>query len=204
MISIDEIRDLLARFGNKQTALADAAKVTQSTVSRWLSGRVPDPAQEARLRELLASSPPAPPDNYRPEPQLFGPRDLKVFAATEGGEGEIVISTDPIELVPRPWFLGEVREGFAVVVTGESMAPAFRPGDMAIVNPRLSPMRDETHIFTTGDDAGASEWRASIKHLVGSTASEWSVEQYNPARKFKLPRTEWPRALRVVGKYGRR
>ena len=78
---------------------------------------------------------------HRPAPEFLGERDLRVYAAVEGGPGVMVVSTDPIELVPRPWYMREVRDGYAVLVVGESMVPAFKPGDMAIVNPRLPPLR---------------------------------------------------------------
>lgn len=137
--------------------------------------------------------------NFRPPPEILGARDLPVYAAVEGGRGQMVVSTDPIELVPRPWYMREVRDGYAVLVVGDSMEPAFEPGQMAIVNPRLPPMRDADVILVAGENEG--EFTASIKRLINWTAQEWRVRQFNPERKFSLSRREWPKALRVVGKY---
>lgn len=138
-----------------------------------------------------------------PFPEFLGDRDLRVFAAVEGGAGEMVVSTDPIELVPRPWYLKNVKDGYAVLIVGESMIPAYEPGDMAVVNPRLAPMRGKDVILVRGEDHG--EFIASIKRLVGWTASQWNLLQFNPPRgekaEFSLSRKEWPKALRVVGKY---
>lgn len=134
---------------------------------------------------------------------VLGERDLKVFAAVEGGDGEMVIHADPIDIVQRPWYLKNVRDGYAVLVVGDSMIPAFEPGDIAVVNPRLPPMKNADMIFVAGDDRG--EFRASIKRLLRWTADDWFVLQFNPAsgksREFTLSRLEWPKALRVVGKY---
>ena len=196
MITTDEIKSILASLGGRQAALATEVGVTQPTVSRWLNGAMPDPEAEFRLRELQTRLGDA---SFRPPPQFLGERNLPVYSAVEGGPGEIVVSTDPIEMVPRPWYLGQVKEGYAVLVVGESMAPAFEPGDMAIVNPRLPPVRGKTHIFTNEPDDGS--FTATIKRLVGQSTSEWKVEQFNPKKEFGLKRSDWSKALRVVGRY---
>ena len=143
------------------------------------------------------------PAGYRAPPPFLGARDLPIYSAVEGGPGEVVVSTDPIDLVPRPWYLGEVRDGYGVVVVGESMVPVYEPGDIVIVNPRLPPMKGKHHILTSGDTDG--EFIGTIKKVVGWTDAEWRLEQYNPpdgqARQFSLPKAKFPRAVRVVGKY---
>jgi transcriptional regulator with XRE-family HTH domain len=215
MVTEQDIRALLEARGWRQAELAAAIGVTQPTVSRWLGGQLPDPLAQERLRQLIGGAyagmpairPQAPPDPVRsqfaPAREFLGERDLAVFAAVEGGPGDIVVSTDPIDMVPRPWYMGAVRDGFAVLVVGESMVPAFRPGDMAIVNPRLAPMRGKDHIFTQEGIDGS--FIATIKHLRGWTEDEWQLEQFNPppgaAPAFSLLRLQWRRAFRVVGKF---
>lgn len=134
---------------------------------------------------------------FRPPPQLFGQRDMPVYAATEGGPGEMVIGTDPIDYVARPWYLGEVKEGFAVIVVGDSMSPAYEQGDLAVVNPALPPMRGKNAIFAT-DDGG--NFRSTLKRLINFNSEEWLVEQHNPHKQYVLKRGVWSRFLRVVGK----
>lgn len=95
--------------------------------------------------------------------------------------------------------MGEVKDGFAVIVTGESMVPAFDPGDMAIVNPRLPYLRGKVHIFTA--ESENTHYRATIKLLVGVTPKAWRVEQFNPRKTFELPRDVFTQARRVVGKF---
>lgn len=139
----------------------------------------------------------------RPVADVVSERELRVFSAVEGGPGEMVVSTDPIDVVPRPWYLGTVKEAFAVLVIGESMVPVFEPGDLAIVNPRLPYVRGKDVILVSGEAGG--EFRASIKRLIRWTEKEWHLHQFNPPSgqksDFALPRKDWPKALRVVGKY---
>lgn len=141
-------------------------------------------------------------ERLRTEP-VFGARDLPVYAAVEGGPGEMVVSTDPIEWVPRPWYLKEVKEGYAVLVTGESMVPAYEPGDYVVVNPKLPAIPGKDAIFTMDRDDG--EFRATIKRMIGRTDKVWKVRQFNPPTsgkaEFELPRDQWTKAVRVVGKF---
>ena len=58
-------------------------------------------------------------------------------------------------------------------------------------------------ILIGGEQVG--EFRASIKHLEGWDVRSWRLRQYNPPRGEKAeltwPKKDWPKALRVVGKY---
>lgn len=170
-----------------------------------LRGESASPLQPARmtvdkpLGESLAKADRNSEESYRPPPELLGERNLPVFAAVEGGRGSMVVSTEPIDLVPRPWYLRNVKDGFAVLVVGDSMEPAFEAGDLVIVNPRLPPMRNKNVILIARESEG--EFVATIKRLIGWTDKEWRLRQHNPRRDFTLSRKEWPKALRVVGKY---
>lgn len=204
------------RAGLKQAEVARAFDVTSQAVSQWERGEAaPGHEKLARLARLYDvdltwllegdGDPPPPKDvrDYRPAPNIFGERDLKVFSSAEGGSGEMVISGDLIDLVPRPWYMREVRDGFAVLVVGESMVPAFEPGDIAVINPRLPVKNGTDVILTAGELQG--EFRASIKRLERSDAKHWHLRQFNPPRgekaEFSWLKRDWPKALRVVGKY---
>ena len=74
-----QIRRLMKVRGWKQTQLAEAVGVQQSTVSRWLNqNQLPDPPQQARIMELLGVDLPAgepiedPPPEFDDEPPRVG------------------------------------------------------------------------------------------------------------------------------------
>ena len=194
-----------------QADVARALGVTPQAVSQWERGEaVPEHDKLVPLAKLygvtvawLLGEGELPEDGPRPIPEILGERDLKVFAPVEGGSGEMVVSTEPIDLVPRPWYMREVRDGFAVLVVGELMIPAFEPGDIAVVNPRLPPIRGKD-VILVGDERHG-EFRASIKRLERSDAKYWHLRQFNPPRGQKAElswlKRDWPKALRVVGKY---
>ena len=172
-----------------------------SVIANYLGVPAPgEPAREAtdaildRIRDLAPGS--------RPAPEfLSGADPLPVFSAVEGGPGEIVVSRDAIDYVPRPWFVKNVREAYAVLVVGESMLPAFKPGQMAFVNPRVPLVAGEEAIFIRNRDDG--DYRATIKELIKATPAHWRVRQWNPPKEFDLDRAEWAQAYRVVGKFNR-
>lgn len=213
----DRLKSARNAAGLTQAGVAAEFAMTPQAVSQWERGeavpeadKFPVLAQLYRvdLKWLITGEGKTPTHEAAPEsrppPPMIGERDLKVFAAAEGGPGVMIVNIDqPIDLVPRPWYLREVRDGFAVMVVGESMMPAFEPGDLAIVNPRLPILRDKDVILVSGEDGG--EFRASIKRLVSYDSRSWHLRQFNPPRgqsaTFTWSKQDWPRALRVVGKY---
>lgn len=136
---------------------------------------------------------------YREPLTFLGERGLKVFAATEGGAGEMVISTDPIEIVARPWYLKNVREGYAVLVVGESMEPRYAPGEIVVVNPKAALIRGKDCIVHTAREGG--DFRAMLKSYAGASEDTWRLRQLNPEKAITLKKREWPFCVRVVGRY---
>ncbi|MBA3241609.1 MAG: LexA family transcriptional regulator [Acidobacteria bacterium] len=205
MDDLEWIRKGLDKPGKTQSGLALALNRSPSAITRLLANERELKQREIqRIAEYLEMEPPGgtAPDiaaGFRPPTEILGERDMKVFAAVEGGTGEMVVSTEPIDLVPRPWYMREVRDGYAILIVGESMIPVFEPGDIAVINPRLPPMRNKDVVLIA--DEGAGEFRASIKRLVSATATHWNLEQFNPAKSLQWSKKSWPRALRVVGKF---
>lgn len=138
-----------------------------------------------------------------PGKDLIGEQDFPIFAATQGGKGHLIVSTEPIQIVRRPIVLDRVRNAYGLLIVGESMVPAFRPGDIALIHPHLPPERD-TDIILYDHDPFTGEAEAIIKHLISWTERQWRLEEYNPHRIFTEHRADWPICHRVVGKYDRR
>lgn len=140
-----------------------------------------------------------------PESQLLAPgRDFPVHAAAEGGPGQIIVSPDPVDFMPRPVPLASTTRAYGLLIVGSSMEPEYRQGDTALINPNLAVVGGEVYIFYAEREGEA---RATIKHLRRATEDKWLVLQHNPAdgapREFSLSRREWQWAHRVIGKYSR-
>jgi phage repressor protein C with HTH and peptisase S24 domain len=186
-LSPEYIRDLNRRQNMSPTirALEKLAPVLQTSVEWLRSGD-----GEKVLANVVA------PDR----PIFGGGTDISVYRAVEGGPGEIVIYTDPIYTLPRPYPLRNVAEAFAVVVSGQSMIPVIEPGSVVLVNPYLPLTRGKNTIFI--DDRNGN-WTATIKKLIDWDSEEYHVYQHNPPKgqnhEFVLRREDWPKIYRVVG-----
>lgn len=210
------VQALVNVLGGQHQA-AEAIGVSQATVNRWLKG---EGIRGKNLEKLLLalrthslplvespslSKPHS--DSFRPEvvqgSTIVSPhKDLPVYAAAMGGDGHQVITFDAIDWVKRPAVLDNVKGGYAIYIVGESMVPAFRPGDMALINPHLPVMRDTDVVLFHVPPHDEAE--CIIKRLVGYNDRDWKLEQYNPYKEFLEPRESWPICHRVVGKYSSR
>ncbi len=131
-------------------------------------------------------------------------RRLPVYAAARGGDGHVIVTFDPVEYVKMPTILESVRGGYGLLITGESMVPAYWPGDTALIHPNLPPQRDtDVVLYHTPPEAKGGD-EAMIKRLVGISDREWTLQQYQPADIFREFRADWPVCHRVVGKYNSR
>lgn len=138
-----------------------------------------------------------------PGRELLGTGKMPLYAGAMGGDGHVIITFDAIDYVKRPAELENVKGGYGLLIVGESMIPAFWPGDMALVNPHLPPARQRNVIlYHTPPHGGDVE--AIVKQLNGWNEREWQLQQYNPPREYAEFRHEWPICHRVVGKYDAR
>lgn len=128
--------------------------------------------------------------------------DLPIYAAAQGGEGTVIVTVEPVDWKHRGTPLASVRGGYGLIVTGDSMVPVYRSGQIVLVNPHLSPRPEDGIILYGGEVVG--EVKATIKEYVGQTANEWILRRYQPeVRTFRLKKAEWPVVHVVVGTYSR-
>lgn len=119
-----------------------------------------------------------------------------IYGLVEGGEGAIVLTNEPIEMIRSPSALAHVRDAYGVIVAGDSMIPAARPGDVVYINPHIPPRPSDLCLFIHNTHG---EFRATLKEYCGQTATVWEVRRYQPTQKrIALSKKEWPRCDVVV------
>lgn len=191
-----------------QKELADLAGCSQQVIGDIESGRTKKPRNLLEIATALGKTvEDLDPDRFMPRqpplaqiPLTLGPKTLPIFAAAQGGNGIMLVTMEPIDYVRRPHPLEHVSEGYGVYIVGDSMSPAYEPGDIALINPFLPPSPGRDAIFLNPID---HVQEAMIKRLVRATAREWVVQQWNPRKEFSLARNHWEKCHIVVGKYTR-
>jgi transcriptional regulator with XRE-family HTH domain len=119
-----------------------------------------------------------------------------------GRGGTFMMYQEPVDEVPRPFFLKFSTKAFAIKVLDDSNYPALRRWDTVIVDPAGSIAVGEDHIFT--QDLSAAGGESVIGCLKQSTGTHWIVHQYGTKKDLDLPKADYPNAWPLVAKYHRR
>lgn len=210
-INRDKLVELRTKHNLSQTDLAREAQVSQQLIGALETGAIRTTKALPKIAKILqVPVGELDPDwagvqgaGFIPEGELVGERDLPVYAVAEGGGGTVIVSTDPVDWVKRPAPLATVKGGYGLLITGESMIPRYRPGDVALVNPHLQPRPEDGVVLYAGEPVG--EVKATIKEFVRSTDAQWVLKRYRPKEeRVTLSRSEWPVCHVVVGVYSRR
>lgn len=210
--------------GLTQQQLADALGINRVNISTWESDATkPEAAKIPAIVQMLGieetwlfsgkgeppskldrpARPPKASVSAVPGEQLLGTGRMPLYTGAMGGDGHVIVTFDAIDYVKRPAELENVRGGYGLLIVGDSMVPAFWPGDMALVNPHLPPARQRNVILYHTPPHGG-EVEAIVKQLNTWNDREWHLQQYNPLKEFSEFRAEWPICHRVVGKYDAR
>ena len=121
-------------------------------------------------------------------------RCLPVRGRAEGGrDGNFVIEEHPIDWTFRPADLQGVNDAFAVFVSGDSMLPKYKNGDLAYVHPTRSVVKHRYVLVET------TEHKGFIKQFVSWQDDMLVVRQFNPEQEIQLPRDQVLRMMLVIG-----
>jgi transcriptional regulator with XRE-family HTH domain len=137
-----------------------------------------------------------------PNAELMGDVDLPVYSIVQGGRrGALVLENEPFTSTARPKRLVGKRDGFGVLVIGNSMAREYNEGDIAYIDPHLHARKGDPCVFQGIREDGTVE--AMLKYLERSPdASEtvYYVSQSSPPKKFTIKKAEWRVRGVAVGK----
>ena len=210
MTFANNLKPLREAQGLSQPQLAKLAGVSQSLIAQLQSGAVTSTKHIFKIAKIVKAPVSAFDESAADQdigtklqkaPIVSNRADTPIYTSAEGGRGALIVTWEPVEWIVRPAPLLHAKGGYGVLVSGDSMFPAYEPGDTALVNPLIKPALMRDAIFFKGDDDNISE--ALIKRLIRASSTEWHVRQWNPARDFTLKRAEWGRCHAVIGKWGR-
>lgn len=192
-IGRDTIRDL--RRGRRQTltgqTLKKLAPVLRTTESWLLSedagispAETPLSARsEARLAPIRGEAHPAP--VALPHRQEM-PKDVPVYGTAAGSlAGAFQFEGGVIDYVRRPPALIGASGVYALYVTGDSMSPEHRSGDLRFVHPGRPPRSGDTVIIQAKyREDGPVE--AFIKHFIRRNSEKIYTRQINPPAELEF------------------
>lgn len=180
----DQLRGISPKLSKR-----DYTRITESSSS---PPATPSPKMSDNGHNLI--------DNLSRVDATFGGRDLPVFGTAQGGTGgALIMSNEAVDWVIRPAPLLRVRDGYGMIVTGDSMSPKIENGSTALVNPHLPPRNGDTCVFRKHMDDGTV--LAIIKTLRRYNDETWFLSQYEPRKDFSLKRSEWQICHVVIGTY---
>lgn len=112
-------------------------------------------------------------------------RDLPVMGTAAGAVANgFRLTQDIIDVVGRPPALLGIDEAYAIYVTGESMIPLHKPGDLCCVHPGRPCLPGDSVVIQIklAEDAPIE---AYIKTFVRTTPEYVITQQYNPPAEVK-------------------
>ena len=161
---------------------------------------------------------PAPAVEAREVPKRFTPldleRDIPVYGTAQGAmlrvryDGQAaeieqtVLELEAIDYKRRPPALAQNRRVYALYITGESMRPRYREGDLVYVDSRRPPdIGDDVIVQLVGEkteDFDGEVQHVLVKTLVRRTADFYELEQYRPETVFRIPKAKVQAIHRVI------
>lgn len=128
-------------------------------------------------------------------------RSLPVLGHAEGGAGKLQLPVDerPVDWTFRPPQLEHVPTAYAIIITGQSMEPAYDEGDTLWIHPGLPVPAGHDALIVMNDDA------ALVKRVVRKTDTHLVVRQFgdSPRELPPIPLRDIRSIHRVVGAWNR-
>jgi phage repressor protein C with HTH and peptisase S24 domain len=152
--------------------------------------RTPSPTQDNVVP--MRPRPPVPANASAPLPAPELPeRQIPVYGVAVGGsDGRMKFNGERLDMVGCPPELKNAANAYAVYVTGDSMVPSFKPGQLAWVNPNLSARIGDDVIVQLRPHDEHDTPEGFIKELVKRTPSKLIVKQYNPEMEISFEQAE--------------
>lgn len=130
-----------------------------------------------------------------------GPEDmLRVLGMAEGGpDGWNLWNGEVVQYIRRPDNLLGVPNAYAVFITGHSMEPRYRPGEVVHVHPGKPTNPSDYVLVQRKPRQDGDPPLAVVKLLIKRTGSKLVLGQHNPSKEIEVPASEVVSVHRIVG-----
>lgn len=128
------------------------------------------------------------------------PRDVPVLGTATGGSDAdfTIINGDAVDWVRRPPRLRGRKDIFALWVRSNSMARWRSEGDLVYCEGARAPRNGDFVIIQMKPNGIDDDRPAFLKRLVSQGGNDYTVEQFNPAKTFKIPKKHVDAMFRVI------
>lgn len=127
------------------------------------------------------------------------PRDVPILGSGSCGEdGLFELNGQTLDHAKRPPRLIGVKDAYALWVTGLSMAPWRRHGELVYVHPHQPINVGDFVVVQLKPERSDGLIGAYIKELTRRTAKELRLKQYNPAEEITIPMSKVGALHRIV------
>lgn len=131
------------------------------------------------------------------------PRDLPVYGTAIGGQEDDADfefnQGNIIDHVRRPPRLAGVRDAFAIILIGDSMAPQFMPGAPMLIHPTYPPKNGDVVLVELRPAIEGGGHPGLVKRLVTRSDAKVRLAQHNPPRDdIHIPTKRILRVYRVI------
>lgn len=218
MITSDDVKAILNATGMTQGQLAERAGVSQPTVSRWLKGATPDPAQAESLNRIINEISHGAFDPRSERQKAFSipfkeafdapeidkgqfPRDVPMRGiATCGDDASFILNGQTGDYARRPPGLAGRRSVYALNVYGDSMYPVYRHNALVYVDPNQTPSVTEDAVIELHprDPNDNEPGKGFLKRVKALKGGKIVCEQFNPPEEVIFDRADVKSFHRVV------
>lgn len=227
MANVDDdirlVRDLLAWANTNANQVGKAIGVANTTINRFAKGTAVTKLHRDTLEKLRAAYPGFPGFDTIPEANATPFRmegaseermheDLPMYGTALGAErdvnGEAIEQTtlnraEVVAYAKRPVILNGNAAAYGLYVSGSSMEPRHMDGETIVIDPkgRLRNGDDVVVYLRTHDadeDNGETARGVLVKRLVRRTSGYIELEQFNPAKVFRIEAHDYVRVDRVI------
>lgn len=124
---------------------------------------------------------------------------VPVMGTVKGGkDGFVEWNGEVIDRVPRPPFLANAKDGYALFVTGDSMAPRYEQGEIVYIHPG-KPVGPGDFVVVQLRAHDGSPPGALVKRLVRRNGESVILQQFNPEKRITIPAADVVAIHKIVG-----